>query len=400
MPPTAEAAQRPAFARDRYTWTAYLLLGYYAYLQSLLGPLMPFLRAELGIGYVLGSLHLSAFAAGMVLTGLIGDGIARRIGFRAALWTGALGMAGGMAGLALAPHVALTLPVAGAMGVVGTLLLVAQQASLAHHHGPRRAVAFTEGNIVASLGAMLAPLAVGAAVSGVGGWRWALAPALLLLAALLLREGRRPVPEPPAQQAGGGAGRPLSRRFWACWAVACLGVAVEWSIGFWGADYMHTVAGLPIELAVTAMGVFFLAMLAGRVAGSRLTRHLALARLLSGALVLALAGVLVFWQAASSVVTIAGLALAGLGVGNLYPLSLAAAAERAPGQAAAVSARMTLAGGLAILTAPLVLGGWADRVGLAGAFALTPALLLAALAVSLGGQWAERSGGRAQSATR
>ena len=50
----------PTFVRDRFTWLAYLMLGYYAYLQAANGPLMPFLRADLGINYTTGGLHFSA----------------------------------------------------------------------------------------------------------------------------------------------------------------------------------------------------------------------------------------------------------------------------------------------------------------------------------------------------
>jgi MFS family permease len=377
------APSQPAFARDRFTWMAYFLLGYFAYLQSLLGPLMPFLRAELGLSYVLGSFHLSAFAAGMILVGLVGDMIVRRTGLRAALWGGALMMGIGAVTLTLGAHPAATIAATLFMGLSGTILLVAQQASLSHHHGALRAVAFTEANIIASIGSFCAPLVIGAAVSAAIGWRVALLLPLAPLALLIAREGRRPVPEPPPVAAGAAAPARLPRRFWAYWSVACLGVAVEWSLGFWGADYLHTVAGLSIELAVTAMSIFFLCMLAGRVVGSRLARRVTPAQLLVGTLALALVGVVVLRAAPYAAVTLVGLAIAGLGIGNLFPMALAAAVEHAAGRAATASARMSLAGGLAIFIAPLVLGSWADQIGLSGAFAIVPALVAIALVIAL-----------------
>ena len=59
--------------RSEVTWTAYLLLGYFAYLQTVLGPVMPLLRQELRLSYSQSALHFSAFAAGMVVAGLIGS---------------------------------------------------------------------------------------------------------------------------------------------------------------------------------------------------------------------------------------------------------------------------------------------------------------------------------------
>src|SRR3712207_8341422 len=36
------------FVRHPLTWVTYALVGYFAYLETVLGPLMPFLRAEHG----------------------------------------------------------------------------------------------------------------------------------------------------------------------------------------------------------------------------------------------------------------------------------------------------------------------------------------------------------------
>ena len=42
------SATDAAYRRDRRTWAAYLLLGLFAYLETSLGPAMPFIRAQLG----------------------------------------------------------------------------------------------------------------------------------------------------------------------------------------------------------------------------------------------------------------------------------------------------------------------------------------------------------------
>lgn len=109
------------------------------------------------------------------------------------------------------------------------------------------------------------------------------------------------------------------------------------------------------------------------------TRTIAPLRLLIGSLVVALIGALIFWQSTVPTLSIIGLAITGLGVGNLFPLGLAVAVESAAEQAATASTRMTLAGGLAILTAPLTLGSLADSIGLSGAFTIVPILLGVAL---------------------
>ena len=86
MTTATKVADTPAahalFARDLFTWLAYLMLGYYAYLQASLGPLMPFLSTELSLNYTISGLHFSAYALGMTLAGLSGERAAQRWGRR------------------------------------------------------------------------------------------------------------------------------------------------------------------------------------------------------------------------------------------------------------------------------------------------------------------------------
>src|ERR687884_578659 len=96
---------RKSFARDSATWMTYGLVGFFAFMETVLGPIMPFLRRELDLGYAAASLHFSAFALGAVLLGFFGDRISGRWGRRAALWGGAFGMAAGALLLIWSPSV-------------------------------------------------------------------------------------------------------------------------------------------------------------------------------------------------------------------------------------------------------------------------------------------------------
>jgi len=178
--------------------------------------------------------------------------------------------------------------------------------------------------------------------------------------------------------------------------VIVLCVAAEWCLAFWSADFLADVAGLPQSAAATAVGLFYLAMIVGRVAGSRLAWVMPTGRLLLAALGVAAVGFPLFWLAQTPALNVAGLFVAGLGVANLYPLALSAAAGAAAGQANTASARISLAAGLAILTAPLALGSVADRVGIQSAYGLVIGLLVAAVGMVV---WANRIAAR-QTAAR
>jgi fucose permease len=374
------------FARDQATWAAYGLVGYFAFMETVLGPAMPFLRGELGLGYAVASLHFSAFALGAVLLGFFGDRVVGRWGRHAGLWGGAAGMAAGGGLLISSPGAWGTVPAAFVMGVCGALVLVTSEALLSDRHGEWGAVALSESNVTASACAITAPLLVGAfAASGLG-WRFAFVVPVAALAVLATLSFRQPMGSPTSAAAEEGP-RPRARNlpplYWAFWVLVSLGVASEWCVAYWGADFLAGGTALSRPGAAAALTVFFTAMLAGRVAGSRLARVLPPTVLLAATLCVALAGFPLFWLSAGTVLTLAGLFVTGLGIGSVYPLGVSAALAAAPDNTDAAAARLAVGGGGAVLLAPFALGALADRFGIGAAFGIVVPMLLAAVSLAL-----------------
>ena len=353
------------------------MLAYFSFMQSSLGPLTPFLRAELNLNYSETALHLSAFALGMIIAGLGAERVAARWGRRAVFWVGALGLGAGGVLLTLGHQVALTVSSAFVMGFLGAYLLVMIPACLADHHGSNRAIALTESNVAASISATVAPLMVGIGEAIGLTWRFGLlvGAGVCLLLAFIFRHTPIPAGGQPSQTQ---ASHPLPRRFWAYWLVVVLGASLEWCMVFWGADFLQNSVGLEKITASTLMSIFFVAMVIGRIIGSRLTRTFESSRLLIFAVAVVGIGFPLFWLGRTPLLNIIGLFVAGLGIANLYPLTLSVATSIDPEQANLASARVLLAGGLAILVAPQVLASFADRVGIFGAFGVAGGLLVAA----------------------
>jgi MFS family permease len=372
------------FVRYPITWATYALVGYFAYLETVLGPLMPFLRAEHGFGYTVASLHFSAFALGAVPVGFFGDRVTGRWGRRASLWGGGAGMAAGALLLAVSPLTIGTILGAFLMGTFGGLLLITTQAVLANMYGEWSAVAITESNVAASACAMLAALGVGVLTGAGLGWRVAL---LLPIAALVLLAARfraEPLGRPRTKVAAQGkASSALPIRFWVYFGVLYLGVSVEWCVAYWGTDFLENGVDLERSAAATALSLFFGAMLAGRLLGSRLARGLPGKTILLATLCVALVGFPLFWLSAMPALSLLGLFVLGLGVGSIYPLAISVGVAAAPGRTDTATARLGLAGGGAILTAPFVLGAFADRVGIEAAYGVVVPLLLAAVVLTL-----------------
>ena len=367
------------FERDRFTLLAYFMLGYFAFLQAALGPAVPFLRAELGLSYTVAGLHFSALAIGMILAGLTSAEASARWGRGLLFWGGGAGMLAGALLLVAGRSAVVTVAAAFVMGLLGTYLLASIQATLSDRHGTRRATALTESNVVASAATILPPLLIGLGSQSGLGWGLAFVLAGIVWVAVSVISARVPLPaapQAPAQHGGSRSRRPLPRAFWVLWVMVMVVVAVEWSLTAWGTSFLASVVGLEPALASGLASAYFLAMLIGRFTGSRLTLRLDSQTLLPVALGLAGTGFLIFWLSPIPALNVLGLFITGLGIANLFPLTLVLATSAAPDQADQASARITLAAGIAILAAPQVLGAFADAVGLRGALSLVAVLLM------------------------
>lgn len=370
-------SHHPRFVRTPSLWALYALLGLYAFLQNAIGPAVPFLRAEFHLDYTFAALHISSFAVGMMISGLVAPTVIRRFGVHAALWGGQFGTLAGLTALVLAPTPWVSLGAILIAAVTGTISLAAVQASVAGQAGPHRGQALLEANLAASLTSAAAPFVLVLGTVLGTGWR-TLWPAFALALAATLVLGWKPVAQTVPDRASGaegGSGR-LPWSFLRAWLLIFVGVGTEWCVGFWAAEYLKGLPGGSVGLAAAGAGTFQLAAVAGRLLSSRITGKLGERTILLGAVVLVAAGFPLYWSLASPLVAFAGLALCGLGVSVFYPLGLSMAIGVAGDQAAKASSLATLASGSAIFVAPLALGALADRWSLSAALFAIPAGLV------------------------
>lgn len=366
------------FIRDRFTWLGYTMLAYYAYMQSVVSPLTFYIQDELHLDYTQRGYHLSAFALGMIVAGLSGAWAAQRFGRNIVFWGGGVGLV--LGGLLLTVGRVLLVTVAGAlvMGVIGSFLLIMVQALLSEYHGKHRAFALTEANVLASITSGLAPLMVGVGQSSGLGWRAAIYLSVGVLLVLGFVGRRVPLPAAPVAAADDNQPRlKLPVAFWAYCVVDFLAVSVEWCFIFWASEFLEKNAGLSKDAATISMTLFFAAFVLGRALGSRLTRTLDTGRLLLVAGLIVLIGFPIFWLGRTPILNIAGLFICGLGIANLFPLTLSAASGAAAGQENKGSARISLFSGLAIFAMPQLVGILADLFSIQTAYGIVLPLALA-----------------------
>jgi len=371
------------FHRDRFTWLAYLSLAFYGYFLNVLGPITPFLKDELQLTYTVSSFHFTAFAVGILLIGVGGHLLIQRIGKQRSLWLGLFGMSLSALLLLIGRTPVITIGASFLMGLIGSLILAIVPAALSDQHGEMKAVALSEANVIASLFATSAPLLVGWFAQSVGSWRWALGIMVCIPILMLFGLGRNSSLETTSTDGEPHkASQPLPALFWIYWVAIVLAVSVEFCMVFWSADYLEQVLGLIKADAARAVSLFLAAMIVGRILGSRLVQRFSTRAVVIVSIFIAAVGFLFFWRAESSFLGLSGLFITGLGVANLYPLILSLAISAADGNTVQAGARATLASGTAILALPLILGGFADAVGIRLAYVVVLVLLVSVFLIN------------------
>lgn len=371
------------FHRDALTWLAYFSLAFYAFFLNVLGPITPFLKEELDLSYTVSSLHFTAFAVGILLIGFGGHVVIQRLGRLSSLWIGMLGVSLGIWLLLTGKSALVTIGASFLMGLIGSLILAIVPAALSDQHAESRAVALSEANMISSVLSTAAPLMIGWFAGSVGSWRLPLGIMAFTPLLLYMILGKSAARADPAGAGDLSASRqPLPVLFWVYWVALMLGVAVEFCMVFWSADYLENVLDMSKANAAQSVSLFLAAMIVGRMLGSRLVGRFSAPAVVTISILLAGAGFLLFWQTGNISSGLTGLFLTGLGVANFYPLLLSQAIGAAEGNTVQAGARATLASGTAILALPLVLGRLADAVGIRSAYGVVALLLLGIFLIS------------------
>ena len=300
------------------------------------------------------------------------------------LWIGAFSMSLAALLLIAGRDAKLTIGASFLMGLVGSLILAIVPSMLSDQHGEMRAVALSEANVIASLVSAVAPVLVGWFASSALGWRAALVVAALVGLVMRFGFGRVSLPSAPTSADSDATQRSLPALYWIYWVALVVAVSVEFCMIFWSADYLEIGLGMPKAGAAQAVSLFLTGMIIGRLVSSRLVQRFSAQQVVTGSLLIATAGFLIYWTATAPVFGMIGLFVTGLGVACLYPLILSLTIGAARGNIDRASALSSLASGVAIFALPLILGRLADAEGIRAAYAIVILLLVIAFLIIQG----------------
>jgi hypothetical protein len=349
-----------------------------------IGYTVPFLREDLQLSVAIAGLHASAVAAGLIVSGFLGDRVARRIGL-----AGAVCLAAGLlvaSAVLIAGAAASWLTLAGCvtLGIAAGVIMSMTNQRLAARGGRSAVVLLARANVAALVSALLAPLAIAATHElGLGGRTGLLAPLPLLVVVEWLA-WQSHCGEAPAMGHTQGVTHPtqLPQAFWRAWLVLAIGIGIEFSIVFWSSSLVGLRTGVDASGATAAAAAFLVGMIVVRLAlASGFGASVQLTSQMGFAFVVGGIGIVVVWLTQSVAVSTMALFVAGLGVGPLYPVGIAMCLGVAPEVPLTAAARATLASGSAILIAPFALSVLGQQVGLVNAWPAIAVLAMGGIAL-------------------
>lgn len=342
-----------------------------SYSFYVVGASAAFIAVALSLSETDAGLHTSAMAVGMIVAGVAGERLDGLAGARRVHLVG-MGLLGvSLVLLAWAPTVAVTLAAALGVGMGAGAIFGHVNHTLGAGGGAVARLQLTRAAFLAKASQLMAPvaIAVGAAVGF--DWQFVVVPVLVLLGVLFVwsRSARASV---------AGEGRELERlprAYWLPWTLTVMVIGLEFFVVVWGGSLVAARTGESLADATLTVSAFIAGMIAGRAVMSMpAAARLQAMWIIRGGLLLTFGAVLVLWASGSWALSAAAMAVAGFGIGILYPPCAAITLAAAPKAPAAASARLVLAAGLAILVAPLLLGVIADVTDISSAWLLVPAV--------------------------
>lgn len=403
--PAQNSAAQPKNWRGPETVLTYFAFLVGAWAINGMGAILLPMQSEFQVSRSEVSFYPLLYSSGLILAGLFGAPILRRLGQQRAVELAML--------LSLVAGLMLWIPsrevIAVAVIIFGSgsaLISLVMPVKLHDLHGHRAMRAVTEANAVGSIGAIIAPLIVAAALLMQLDWRFGyLLPLNLLAAVILIAVLRRRAAQAEARaQAnavtsgaaaaaagpddaapGTAAEAPPAResvplgQVLGRWADVTLAVGVEFAFVFWVAAAMldwHQVEG---ALATATGAAFLVGMAVGRTFGGGFMESHAPRTILVAGTVIALVGFAGFWAIPNLWASAAGLLIAGLGVAVMFPASISRLIAADPTNRERSSQLGALGVGLAIALAPVVLAFLGDLVGMRVAYLAVPLMLVIVL---------------------
>jgi fucose permease len=373
------------------------LLGCYAFVSlgvsaALLGPALPTLAARANVGLDRIGLIFVWMSLGYLTSAPIINTVGARMGTPRMLVVSPCIVILSMVLLALGAHLAALFAGGYLLGLGQSGTQVAYNAMFGAQQDRERASAVLNRlNAFFGVGALIGPLLVSAsyAVIGEGTLAFWIAAGMalpLMLSALLMRDGWRPLPVQFASAQGAGAARRLlsSPAAWILCLVMALYVGCEVAFSGWATEFTSRMTGVGTAQAAVTVSIFWAALAISRYFANVIVGHLSSTVLIALLFAMAIAGLAIMiatgWM---SIAAWLGAGLVGIGFGPIYPTLIAIGIQRFPFAGRMIASVLTSAGSAGALFVPALTGVMMDATvaGATGAWLMLTGLLVAVVII-------------------
>jgi fucose permease len=363
----APAVERDPGGVTALGYASFILVGWSALLVPSLVPAIErdYVQPDAGVGalYFVSAL---LFVIGSLASGYVMERLGRGFMLPAAV----LVMAAGLGLESVAPGWPVFVVGAGIAGFGSGAVEVGMNGLFLDRFRDARSRALSRLHLCFSLGALAAPLVIGALVQIGVPWRLPFAATGVAVLAVGLLLVTRDLGEPSVARATPSDGAPRVRRVplplaFLALAIACY-VASESGVSGWLVRFLEAA---PIGIATLALSLFWAGLSVGRIIASRVGDRFAPIAVATGC-GLATGAVLVTAVVVPWIgVSIALFAIAGVVCGPIYPMIMASAGALYPARANVVSGVLTAAAVAGSVVYPPVMGFISSGVGLGAGMA-------------------------------
>ena len=382
---TSSKASPADLRRARWgTSAAFLLTGF---VFATWAARIPALKADLGLTDAQLAVALVGLNAGAVVGLQFGSVVVTRFGSRRTLLVALPAFAGALVPIGLAPNLAVLTVALAVSALINSIVDIAiNDQGVGIQHGYGRSL-LTGMHAMHSLGGVLGGAAAAAAAPAGRGVSSHVALVAAAVAVVAVPSNR--VLLSPEQLHGDDAVETRSVPLTAGWTgrLLVLGVVAfmftlsEGSALDWSAVLLAEHRGANPALAAAGLAVFQAAVTLGRLLGDPVIDRIGTVRVFAAGALLAGAGFAGGLLLSSTASAVAGLALLGLGLATLLPISISAAGTIQALPVPVAVARVSTLGYLGTFSGPALIGALSHSTGLPTAL-LVPALAIAVTAVA------------------
>jgi FHS family Na+ dependent glucose MFS transporter 1 len=348
---------------------------------SLLGPSLPGLAGRLRIALPQAGLFFTFLALGSVAATLLVARWMDRPVRHPLVAAGALLAGCALVFLAESETFAQAGVAAAMIGLAISTAGTAPNAIIAELYRQRAGQMLNALHLCSGVGAFVGPLLIATSSRFGGSYveAFRLAGALYLAVGLLWILSRPPRPL-GATVAGETSGRASLAALIPLFLFAALYMGTEQALGGWLFTYGRQTSALDVSAASLLTALFWLSLVAGRLAAIGILGRASNRVTMFGGVLLGVTGIVVLVLGSrSSPLLWLGTIVVGLGLGPLFPTTLALGAQLAPGRAGAVSSLVVASGSIGVMVLPYASGGLMARSGPAGSIASLIVPLIAML---------------------